>query len=89
MKTIYKYPLPLDRIQSVSMPEGALIRSVGKQGEDLMLWAEVDTAAPHKTRSIEIFGTGHSIPGDMGIGRQFIGTVQAGCFVWHVYERTQ
>ena len=87
MKTIYKYPLPLDRIQSVSMPADALIRSVGKQGDDLMLWAEVDTNAPHKTRTIEIFGTGHSIPEDMGASRAYIGTVQAGFFVWHIYER--
>ena len=88
MKTIYKYPLVLSAKQTITVPEGAVFRCVGMQGEFAVLWAEVDTDANQRYRDIEIFGTGQPIPQDMGVSRQYIGTVFERSFVWHVYERT-
>jgi len=40
-------------------------------------------------RVIEIFGTGHNLPFDMGIERKYISTYQlsGGNYVFHAFER--
>jgi hypothetical protein len=87
MRTIYKYEIPVGGGE-VILPNNAVILSAGAQGDALFLWAEVDSAENWQfPREIEVFGTGHPIPEDMGISRRFIGTAFMGPFVWHVYER--
>lgn len=83
-KTIYKYQLELSAVQGVSMPEGAEILSAANQRGSVCIWAIVDPKAEPKTRLIEVFGTGHILPGAKS--RRFIGTVLAEPFVWHVFE---
>ena len=87
--TIYKYPLKIDDKQEVSMPFGAQILCCQTQDETVCLWAMVDTRNSEQKRTIEIFGTGHHIPTDMGMDRRYIGTAQqaSGQLVWHVFER--
>lgn len=84
-KTIWKFELSVTDVQQVSMPRGAKILSVADQRGVLCMWAEVATDEPKEPRSIRIYGTGH--PMDNGDRETFIGTAQAGPFVWHVYER--
>ena len=83
MKTIYKYKLLLDDVQTVEMPVGANILSAQMQNGELCLWAEVDDEKPTEYRSIWIYGTGHLM--DDALVR-YISTVQDRSFVWHVYE---
>jgi len=87
MKTIFKYPLELQRQQTVWMPDGAKILCVNAQGMAMFLWAEIEPTAEKFGVCIELFGTGHEIPEDMGISRSYIGTVFQGEFVRHIYER--
>jgi hypothetical protein len=87
MKTIYKYPLALTDWQQIRMPEGAEILSAQMQGEDLCLWAMVETSNKSTPRAFEVFGTGNPIHTDMGIDRRYINSVQERVFVWHVFER--
>ncbi len=83
-KTIFKFPInTLAESQNILMPRGGIIRSAQYQSGILCLWAEVDRLAPMEDRFIEIFGTGHAIP---EADRTFIGTVQQGSLVWHIYE---
>lgn len=86
MRTIYKYPIKVTDVQEVKMPFGAKIICAQLQNEVVTLWAECETFNSNTSRTIEIFGTGHQIDGQYS--RTYVGTVQQGGFVWHVYERT-
>lgn len=85
--TIWKYEFDLrkgDR-HSFTMPHGARPICIQMQGELICLWAEVDPRESFESRTFRIVGTGHPLPPQQ---RSYIGTVQAGPFVWHIYEET-
>lgn len=87
MNTIFKYPLKIRDEVMVEMPRGAVPLSVHAQGEQLCLWALVNTRLDTSPRRFRIIGTGHPID-EAEIGRlTFIGTVLQGPFVWHVWEK--
>lgn len=83
MRAIWKYPLQITDHQHLLIPEKAEILSVEFQGETLCLWAEVEMSYPKEDRVIQIVGTGNPI---LNSGRKFIGTVQQGPLVWHIFE---
>ena len=89
MHRIYKYVLLEADNQSIGMPTGAEILSVGEQNGELVMWARVNPDNPHGLRNIVIKGTGHPI-GAHELGR-FIGTVimLGGRLVWHVFEEAR
>lgn len=66
------------------MQRGAKILSVQIQGDRITLWAVVDTLADEVPREINIRGTGHALRGVKP--DSFIGTVQDGPYVWHVFD---
>jgi hypothetical protein len=82
MKTVYKYPL-LDKtdIRSASIPRNAKVVHAGMQGDDLCIWAEIDTDEKilHK-RYFSVFGTGMEVRG------HHVTTFMMGPYVWHLYE---
>lgn len=82
MKTIHEYRCPFANTVAIPMPEGAEVLTVQIQNGEPHIWALVDTEKPRKLRSFEIVGTGQ--PAD-NLGR-YVGTVQDGSFVWHVFE---
>lgn len=90
MTKIYKYPLRIVDRQTVMMPDGARILSVGHQGDagDLAMWARVDPSAKLQPRYFVIHGTGH--PCEATDASRFIGTVlmqmHGAPLVWHVFE---
>lgn len=82
--TIWKYPLTA--ASGLRMPQGARLLAVQVQAEDVCLWALVDPEAPMVTRTIRVFGTGHTVrlaPTDT-----YIGTFQlsGGALVFHVFD---
>lgn len=83
MDTIYKYPLQITDVQRVLMPSGAKILCAQVQGDQVCLWAEVDTEKETEPRIIMIVGTGDPWRSDY---YTYIGTVQLQGYVWHVYE---
>ena len=86
MTTIHKYDLPIADEVFVDMPEGASVLCVQMQDGLPRLWAVVETTLPMKPRHFRVFGTGNPITKFL-MGR-YIGTVQDGLWVWHVYEVT-
>lgn len=86
METIYKYPLLLTDKQELLLPVGANLLDVQLQGEQLCLWAIVDTDAQRFHKYIvRIEGTGQGpIPFDHR-GAILRRTVQQGGMVWHVF----
>jgi len=88
MKTIWKFPLELTDRQSVGMLAGAEILSVQIQGATVCLWAIVEPSGQREERVFEIIGTGQTVwptEPDRQV-RKYIGTVQQGPWVWHVFE---
>jgi hypothetical protein len=93
METIWKFEIePKDGpIIEVMMPKGAEILSTGSIGDSVFVWAKfnMEQTLESEPRYFEVFGTGHNIPVDMGIDRNFIGTtfMYGGSLVWHIFER--
>ena len=87
MKKIFKYPLEIIDTQFIELPLGAEILTVQIQGDQLCLWAMVNTlpGAIKKNRRIEIIGTGYPVPvGEL----KYISTFQImdGSLIFHVFE---
>lgn len=85
MNTIWKFTLTPHGF--VEMPAGAKVLTTAAQGDDICIWAEVDSGAEKETRHFEVYGTGHEMKQDMGIDRRYVGTAFLGPLVFHVYER--
>ena len=89
MKTIHKYPLPVDDLPTIKMPLGAEILCAKTQGgEDINLWAIVETYADYELRRFCVVGTGNPVPSIDGATLKFIDTaiLCGGKLVFHVFE---
>ena len=73
MVTIHKYALEETDDQTILMPKGAKILSVGAQRNLMCLWALVNDKAPMEGHRIYIVGTGH--PASHVVRSTFLGTV--------------
>jgi hypothetical protein len=85
VEKIFKYPLKVEDIQMVEMPEGAAVLTIQTQGEIPCLWAKVDPSAPIIKRCFITYGTGH--PVNDGPADHYVGTYQlrGGKLVFHVF----
>jgi hypothetical protein len=81
---IWKFQLDVTDIQSVMVPIGGELLSVGEQSGSICLWFMVDPDARREMREFEIVGTGNPMEPD--VRRKFVGTVQLPPFVWHIFE---
>lgn len=92
MKTVWKFPLYIDDVQDVEMPEGAEVLSVqewpgAELGAPLVMYALVDDDAFKVRRRFRIVGTGNPADDLLPLDR-FLGSVitAGGALVWHVWE---
>ena len=76
-------------VTSKPMPKGAVIRHVGHQRGDIVLWFETDLdlmdqkdAEGVETRRFAVVATGDPIPD----GATYLGTEVPSTLVWHVFE---
>jgi hypothetical protein len=88
-REIWKYPIePSARTSIVLlMPLGAVVLSVGVQGDNAVLWASVDPSAPERKRYFVVVGTGWEFDDE---NLSFVGTIQfadGSPSVFHVFER--
>ena len=79
--TIWKYKL--DATTILAMPIGASILTVQIQNSQLCLWALVNPTIQSVEREFHVFPTGGSGPPS---DWPYIGTVQDGELVWHLFE---
>ena len=56
--------------------------SVAMQGGKVVMWVEVDTSHPVEEQYVYSVGTGFGSPPK---NCRFVGTVQQGPYVWHIY----
>ena len=82
---IYEYELALQDEQDVAMPVGARVLSVQAQDGRVVLWAKVDETTHYELRRFRLYGTGVLLPETPG---KYVGTVQLGAYVFHVFEVT-
>lgn len=92
MKAIWKYPLGIQSLQTLIMPEGAKPLSVQVQGDEICLWALVDPETEfcegkNEPRYVYMLATGQKVSDTTFPFEGFIGTVQTGAFVWHFFMR--
>ena len=86
MMTIWKYKLTVADTQYIAIPRGGQFLSVQMQGQDLCVWVLFNRAEPRvDRRAVHVIGTGNPIPDGLLRGTAFLGTVQCGAFVWHVF----
>lgn len=87
MKTIHKYPLPIEDCVKIHMPVNASILSIDEQypGE-LYIWALVDTEMELVQREFIIVGTGNKFPDHIPVKHLESVVTFNGAFVWHVFE---
>lgn len=89
MNQIWKYPLYVQDVQTVEMPDEADILTIQVQGDAPCIWAMVNPDAPLKPRKIRIYGTGHPVDPNLS-AECYIGTFQLknGSLVLHVFDIT-
>jgi hypothetical protein len=86
MKVIWKYPIQINDIQTLTLPIGAEILCFQSQHNSQFIWCLVDmNCTQYKDRNFEIHGTGN--PFDIGLERKYIGTIQKDEYVLHLFER--
>lgn len=96
MNTIFKYSIrlsgtamamPKHQVIGLTMPQKAHILTAQIQGDELVLWAEVNPKNEVEERVIEIIGTGGPISDLKPAQRRtYISTFQLGWFVGHIFE---
>jgi hypothetical protein len=86
MKTIWKFELTPNRIQSVPIPFGGQILTVQTKGGNApMLWVLVDPDMPPKDRVLGIYTTNTEVPDDPG---RYVGSffIYEGSIEFHLFE---
>ena len=82
-RTIYKYPLTLQRSQVVTLPRVHKILTVQAQGQRPMLWAMVNTDSVSEQLRIYCLPTGEEGPPPEW---DYIATIQVDWTVWHFFS---
>lgn len=88
-KSIWKYVLVAETVNTIEVPLGAELLSVETQGDNIVVYALVNTnEASTQTIEIRTYGTGHEI--DVNItDYKFLGTAKLynGSLMFHVFYR--
>ncbi|MCL1981073.1 MAG: hypothetical protein FWG62_08375 [Proteobacteria bacterium] len=86
MKTIWKFELTPNRLQSVPLPSGAQLLTVRTKEDDApVLWALVDPEMPTEERYLGIYTTNTAMPDDPG---KYIDSffIYEGSLEFHLFE---
>jgi hypothetical protein len=78
-----------DRFE-IKMPKNTQLLYVDIDAHNFpCIWGLVYPHEETEIRYFELFGTGHTIPNDMGVERKYVGSYryQNGEFIGHIFER--
>jgi hypothetical protein len=91
-RTIWKYEIEVTDRQEIELPLGAeflpfVAQQPGQRAHMLTLWAYVPRVEDDRMQKVPVYvvGTGNSIPDEVG-QHGYLGSVQSGVFVWHVFK---
>jgi hypothetical protein len=84
LTVIYKYQL-MAPVVELNVPDGGVVRLVDRDPGSInpTLWIEHDLTKPLVPRTFLVVGTGMYVEPDA----THVGSMVAGEFVWHIYER--
>ncbi len=87
MKVIWKYTLeePPGAVETLEVPKGSILLSVGAQGSARTVWMLVDSEAPKVDRRFVSYFTGQAID-TPELSASFVGRMDTGLLVWHLYD---
>ena len=86
MKRIFKYELIVANHSKLCLPVGAKILSVQSQRDRVCLWAVVDECQKDLCLlDIFMYATGQNVSDKDLADKRFVGTVQLGELVYHVF----
>jgi len=86
MKTIWKYDLEPNRVQTVTIPFGGQILSAqAKEDNAPFMWVLVDPDMPMQERNIGIYTTNTAVPDEPG---RYVGSfiIYEGMLEFHLFE---
>jgi hypothetical protein len=85
-RRVWKFYLGMGPEQTITLPKGAQVLSVGVQNDLMHLWALVDPDAPRVDKHFYVVATGE--PCDYVRGMKFCGVamMRDGALVFHVFE---
>lgn len=86
MKTIWKFELTPNRLQSVPIPFGGQILTVQTKGDSVpILWVLVDPEMPPRDRYLGIYTTNTKLPDEPG---RYVGSffIYEGSLEFHLFE---
>lgn len=83
MKAIHKFAVPTTEDGIIKVPKGAKFICAQMQDDRPHVWAIVETINPLVERVISVVGTGWAMDGFKA--DIYIGTVQDGPLVWHIF----
>lgn len=86
MKTIWKFELTPNRLQSVAIPFGGQILTVQTKGDNApMLWVLVDPEMPPTDRYLGVYTTNTKVPDQPG---RYVGSffIYDGSLEFHLFE---
>ncbi|QQG65138.1 DUF7352 domain-containing protein [Desulfobulbus oligotrophicus] len=86
MKTIWKFELTPNRIQSIPLPSGAQILTVHAKDDNApLMWVLVDPDMPPQERYLGVYTTNTAVPDDPG---RYIGSffIYEGTLEFHLFE---
>jgi len=89
MKTIWKFELTPNRVQSVPLPSGAQILTVQARNDSApLMWVLADPDLPPRERYLGIYTTNTAVPDDPG---RYIGTfvIYDGSLEFHLFEMAE
>lgn len=84
MKTIWKFPFPIEDHFKIEMPKDAVILTVQMQNGKACIWAIVNPNEEKEDKYFRLFGTGQP---NLLHYYKYIGTFQMeqGTLVWHLF----
>lgn len=86
---VFKYILKSSRVP-LKLPKGCKVLKAAFQGDNLCIWAEVNTVEEKEFRNFSVFATGEAMPYNPNTHYDYIDTVFTGPgLVFHVYERVE
>lgn len=89
MKVVWKFPLAVEDIQQVEIPQEAKVLTVQVQNGIPCIWALVESENGLEKRTFRLAGTGHDLePASPNEILEYVGTFQLleGKFIGHLFE---
>ena len=88
MKTIYKYPIPVEDAFTLELPTNVNILHISTQNNKPYMWCLIDTEDKVSPRLFRLYGTGHEIIQPKTGTYVFLGSFEMfqAAYVWHLFE---